>query len=159
MKKVTKTNAARILDQMGIAYEIKTYQVDEEHLGAGDVAEKCGVPLENSVKTLVLRGESSGVIVACVLGSGEIHLKKLAAISKNKKVEMVPLKDIYHLTGYVRGGVSPVGMKKQYPLYIERSIMEKKKIIISAGQRGYQLYLNPQELFQTMEHEVGSFMI
>lgn len=158
MSKITKTNAARMLDKMKIPYELLTYTVDEENLGAEHVAEELNIPIENAYKTLVLRGETTGVLVACVPGHKEIHLKKLASLSKNKKVEMVPLKDILGLTGYIRGGVSPLGMKKVYPTFVDESVLHKDKIIVSAGQRGLQLYLKPQDLLQAITCTVGDII-
>lgn len=155
MAKVTKTNAARILDKKGINYELLSYEVDEENLGAEHVAELLNIPLDHAFKTLVLRGDKTGILVACVAGNKEIHLKKLAALSKNKKVEMVPMKDILGLTGYIRGGVSPLGMKKEYPTFVDESMLSKEKIIVSAGQRGLQLYLQPQDLLQAVVCTVG----
>ena len=111
MKKIAKTNAARILDYEKIAYTLLEYEVDENDLSAENVAKKCGMPLEQAVKTLVLRGDKTGILVACVPGDTEINLKKLAHLSNNKKVEMVSMKEILPLTGYIRGGVSPLGMK------------------------------------------------
>jgi len=155
MAKTTKTNAARILDKKGIAYELLSYEVDEQNLGAEHVAELLNIPLEQAFKTLVLRGDKTGILVACVAGDKEINLKKLAALSKNKKVEMVPMKDILGLTGYIRGGVSPLGMKKEYPTFVDESMLTKEKIIVSAGQRGLQLYLKPQDLLQSISCTVG----
>lgn len=146
MGKMHKTNAARILDSCGINYELLSYEVDENDLGAENVAKKCGIPLEQAVKTLVLEGDKNGILVACVPGSAEIDLKKLAKLSGNKKVEMVPQKNILALTGYIRGGVSPLGMKKSYPTYIEEIVFLYDDIICSAGQRGLQLHLNPEDL-------------
>ncbi|MBR6756016.1 MAG: Cys-tRNA(Pro) deacylase [Peptococcaceae bacterium] len=155
MAKTTKTNAARILEKKGIAYELLSYEVDEQNLGAEHVAELLNIPLEQAFKTLVLRGDKTGILVACVAGDKEINLKKLAALSKNKKVEMVPMKDILGLTGYIRGGVSPLGMKKEYPTFVDESMLTKEKIIVSAGQRGLQLYLKPQDLLQSISCTVG----
>jgi len=155
MAKTTKTNAARILDKKGIAYELLSYEVDEQNLGAEHVAELLNIPLEQAFKTLVLRGDKTGILVACVAGDKEINLKKLAALSKNKKVEMVPMKDILGLTGYIRGGVSPLGMKKEYPTFVDESMLTKEKIIVSAGQGGLQLYLKPQNLLQSISGTLG----
>lgn len=151
MTKAHKTNAARILDSLQIEYELLSYEVDENDLGAENVAAKCGIPLEQAVKTLVLEGDKNGILVACVPGSCEIDLKKLAKLSGNKKVEMVPMKNILSLTGYIRGGVSPLGMKKNYPTYVEEIILLYDDIICSAGQRGLQLHLNPQDLLSALE--------
>ena len=151
MAKVHKTNAARILHSHQIAYELISYEVDENDLGAENVAKKCHIPLEQSVKTLVLQGDKTGILVACVPGNCEIELKKLAKLSGNKKVEMVPMKNILALTGYIRGGVSPLGMKKKYPTYVEEMITIYDDIICSAGERGLQLHLKPQDLLLAIE--------
>jgi Cys-tRNA(Pro)/Cys-tRNA(Cys) deacylase len=119
-----KTNAARILDGLKISYELREYKVDESDLGAENVAKKIEVPLRQVFKTLVVSGDKTGVIMACIPGGAELNLKALAAISENKKVEMAPLKDVQKLTGYIRGGVSPLGGKKQYPVYIDNSMIK-----------------------------------
>ena len=155
MKKLPKTNAVRILDKKQVAYELLTYEVDETDLGAENVAAKCAMPLEQAVKTLVLRGDKQGVLVACVPGNSEIDLKKLAELSGNKKVEMVPMKEILNLTGYIRGGVSPIGMKKEYTTYMEEMIFLYDQVIMSAGQRGLQLKLNPYDLQKVLKFEIG----
>jgi Cys-tRNA(Pro)/Cys-tRNA(Cys) deacylase len=141
-----KTNAARLLDRLNIAYELKEYEVDENDLSAGYVAQKVGVPLEQTFKTLVLKGDKTGVMVVCLPGGGEVNLKKAAAVSGNKKVELVPLKEVLGLTGYIRGGVSPLGMKKKYPVYLDNSAFQHSFIMISAGQRGLQILLKPEDL-------------
>ena len=141
-----KTNAARILDKQSISYQIKEYTVDENDLSAENVAKKLGIPLPQVFKTLVARGDKTGVLVACIPGDGEVDLKLLAAISGNKKVEMVAMKEIQGLTGYIRGGVSPIGMKKLYPTFLDESALQFEFIMISAGQRGLQLMLSPSDL-------------
>src|SRR5215831_16377740 len=141
-----KTNAARILDQLKIKYEIHEYQVDQDDLSAESVARKIGLPLEQVFKTLVARGDKVGVILACVPSSGELDLKALATVSGAKHVEMVAVAEIQKLTGYVRGGVSPLGVKKKYPLYLDRTALEFPYISVSAGIRGTQLYLSGADL-------------
>ena len=131
-----KTNAARILDQSKIPYELKEYTVAESDLSAISVAQKVGLPIEQVYKTLVARGDKTGVIVACIQGDHELHLKCLASLSGNKKVEVVSLKEVQPLTGYIRGGVSPIGMKKHYPVFIDLDIKNHEKIAVSAGLRG-----------------------
>jgi len=145
-----KTNAARILDGLGITYELTTYEVDETDLGAENVAAKVGMPLEQVFKTLVVRGDKTGVLLACVPGATELNLKVLAAVSGNKKVEMVALKEVQTLTGYIRGGVSPLGTKKHYPVYIDQSAIKWPQIAVSAGVRGCQVVLSPVELIQAV---------
>lgn len=141
-----KTIAARILDQMKIAYELRTYDWDEEELDAVTVARKVGLPPEQVFKTLVVRGDKTGVLVACIPGDAELDLKALAAVSGNKKVEMVPVREIQGLTGYIRGGVSPLGLKKPYPFYLDETAEIIDPISVSAGQRGLQMLLSGPDL-------------
>lgn len=150
-----KTNAARILDQLKLSYELKEYPVDESDLSAVSVAQKVGLPIEQVYKTLVARGDKTGVIVACIQGDYELHLKGLAALSGNKKVEVVPLKEVQPLTGYIRGGVSPLGMKKPYPTYVDSAISRQEKVSISAGLRGLQIFLRPSDLISATHAQVG----
>ena len=141
-----KTIAARMLDQMKIAYELREYPWSEDELDAVSVAHKIGLPPEQVFKTLVARGDRTGVLMACVPGSAELNLKALVAVSGNKKVEMVQVKEIQGLTGYVRGGVSPLGSKKQYPLYLDQSADGLIQVSVSAGQRGLQMVLSGPDL-------------
>ncbi len=141
-----KTIAARMLDQLKIAYELRAYEVNEDELDAITVARKVNMPLEATFKTLVARGDKSGVVMACVPGNAELDLKKFASATSNKKVELVAVKEIQSLTGYIRGGVSPLGSKKKYPLYLDHSALGHERISISAGQRGLQMILAPQDL-------------
>jgi len=150
-----KTNAARILDKEKVVYKIHEYQVDEDDLSAENVANKVGWPLEKVFKTLVAKGDKTGVIVACVPGGDELSLKALAGLSGNKKVELVALKEVLPLTGYIRGGVSPIGLKKNYPVFIHESAFKYEKILISAGARGYQIEINPQDLKQITNANMG----
>ena len=150
-----KTNAARILDQHNIAYEMLEYEVDEHDLSAETVAKKVGKQIEIVFKTLLLRGDKTGELVAVIPGNAEVNLKSLAALSKNKKCLMVPLKEILTLTGYIRGGVSPLGMKKPFPTFIDKSALLYDRICISAGIRGLQLFLNPHELIKITESKTG----
>ncbi|AET70935.1 ybaK/ebsC protein [Desulfosporosinus orientis DSM 765] len=150
-----KTNAARILDKNKIPYEIKEYTVDESDLSAVSVAQKVGLNIAEVYKTLVARGDKTGVVVACIQGDHELHLKGLAALSGNKKVEVVSLKEVQPLTGYIRGGVSPLGMKKRYPIFIDSAVTELEKVAVSAGLRGLQLYLKPQDLISVTEAKLG----
>lgn len=152
-----KTNAARILDKYKIIYELREYEVDETDLSAENAALKVGIPLEQVFKTLVARGDKTGVIITCVHGGAELNLKKAASISGNKKVELVPLKEVQQLTGYIRGGVSPIGMKKNYPIYIDSSALEFPNIMISAGVRGCQILINPNDLLKVVAGTIGEF--
>lgn len=141
-----KTNAARLLEGMEIAYELKTYAVDLMDLGAAHAAEAVGLPAAQVFKTLVARGDKSGVLLVCIPGGASLDLKRLAAASGNKKVELAHLKEVRQLTGYVRGGVSPLGTKRAYPVYLDESALLWPKICVSAGQRGLQLFLAPRDL-------------
>jgi len=156
MKKQRKTNAARILDNLGISYEIKEYKVDLDDLSATHVAKEANMPIEMVFKTLVARGDKTGVIMAVIPGAMEVDLKALAAASGNKRVEMVHLKEVQTLTGYVRGGCSPLGAKKEYPVYIDSHAEEQDIIAVSAGIRGEQLLLAPSDLSKATRAVVAS---
>lgn len=143
-----KTNAARILDSLKIEYELSEYKVDETDLSAQNVADKIGMPHDQVFKTLVAKGDKTGVVMACIPGAAELDLKALAAASGNKKVEMVPLKEVQPLTGYVRGGVSPLGPKKRYPVFLDESACSWPAIAVSAGIRGCQIVVAPDKLVQ-----------
>ena len=158
MKKLKKTNAARILDKLGIEYEIKSYEVDEEDLSAVHVAETIGMDISKIFKTLVTRGDKTGVIMAVIGGGEELNLKSLAKVSGNKNVEMIALKELFPLTGYVRGGCSPLGAKKNYPVYIDAKALEQEKISISAGQRGMQIILTPKDLIKAANATVAQLI-
>ena len=133
-----KTIACRILDTLKIPYTLHEYNWNEDELDAGTVAVKVGIPPSQIFKTLVLRGDKAGVLMACIPGNKELDLKELANVSKNKRVEMVPVKELQSLTGYIRGGVSPLGGKKKYPLYIDESIRDLDPVSISAGKRAFK---------------------
>ncbi len=150
-----KTNAARLLDAKGIAYELAEYEVDENDLSATKLALKIGQNIEQIFKTLVLRGDKTGVFVAVIPGSSELDLKKAAKISGNKNCAMVHQKELLGLTGYIRGGCSPLGMKKPYPIFIDESCLLFNPIYISAGQRGLQLKINPEDLNTVVGAVVG----
>lgn len=141
-----KTNAARLLDTKSIHYELAEYEVDESDLSATTLANKIGQNIEQIFKTLVLRGDKTGVFVAVIPGNCEVDLKKAAKVSGNKNCAMVQQKELLGLTGYIRGGCSPLGMKKTYPIYIHETCQLFDWIFISAGQRGLQLKLNPEDL-------------
>ncbi|MGL5270660.1 MAG: Cys-tRNA(Pro) deacylase [Selenomonadaceae bacterium] len=153
-----KTNAARILDRLKISYELKEYPVDLDDLSAVNVAQKVGMPVEMVFKTLVVRGDKTGVLMACIPGNAELHLKQLAAVSGNKKVEMVHLREVLGLTGYVRGGCSPLGAKKEYPVYLDKSSEDCEVIAISAGIRGQQILLAPTDLVTAVKGTVASIV-
>lgn len=149
-KKASKTNALRLLDQKNIAYKEHTYEWSEDDLSAQHVAAELNQPEEQVFKTLVTQGNKTGLVVAVIPGNGALDLKKLAQVSGNKKVEMIHMKDLERLTGYVRGGCSPLGMKKHFPTFIDESAQLYDTIIISAGQRGMQVELNPIDLAQVV---------
>lgn len=144
--KIQKTNAARILDRMNIAYELIPYEVDESDLSATHVAEQLGEAVEQVFKTILLQGDKSGVFVCIVPGAAEVNLKNAAVVSQNKKAETVAMKELLPLTGYIRGGCSPLGMKKPYPIFLHKTARDFPFIYISAGQRGLQLRLSPLDL-------------
>ncbi len=149
--KITKTNAARILDRHKIPYELIPYEVDENDLGAVHIAAQLNEPIERVFKTLVLRGNKSGVFICVVPGAGEVDLKLAAKISGNKKCDLVPMKEVKALTGYIRGGCSPLGMKKPYPVFLHQSALEYSFIYISAGIRGLQIKVSPQKIAACVE--------
>lgn len=146
MKHNKKTNAARKLDELKIAYQLIEYAVDEEHLDAIHVAQEVGMPAAQVFKTLCVRGDKNGVMFAVIPGDGELDLKALAKVSGNKRTELVALKEVLPLTGYVRGGCSPLGAKKNYPVYMDVSSNMWTQIAISAGQRGMQILASPADL-------------
>ena len=152
---IKKTNAARLLDAKGIGYELAEYEVDENDLSATKLAQKIGQNVEQIFKTLVLRGDKTGVFVAVIPGSSEVDLKKAAKISGNKNCAMVHQKELLGLTGYIRGGCSPLGMRKPYPIFIDESCLLFNPIFISAGQRGLQLKINPEDLIKVTGAAIG----
>ena len=149
-----KTNAARLLDELGIGYELHEAPYDEADLSATAMARSLGVPVEEVFKTLVVRGDKTGVLEVCVPGAAELNLKELAAVSGNKHVEMVPLKEVQPLSGYIRGGCSPIGMKKSFPNYIHSTCRLYDSIYVSAGVRGLQIRIAPDDLIRTTDASV-----
>ena len=145
-KKIEKTNAARLLDRAKIAYDLVPYEVDENDLAATHVAATLGEPIERVYKTLVLRGDRNGHFVCVVQGDKEVDLKAAAKVSGNKSANLIPMKELLPTTGYIRGGCTPIGMKKPFPTFIDESCLEFDYIYISAGQRGLQLRLSPTDL-------------
>jgi Cys-tRNA(Pro)/Cys-tRNA(Cys) deacylase len=146
-----KTNAARYLDRLKIHYKLVEYEVDETDLSAESVARKVNLPLEQVFKTLVARGDKTGVLITCIPGDTELDLKAMATVSGNKKVAMVHLGEIQPLTGYIRGGVSPIGTKNHYPLFLDESAMRFPLISISAGIRGSQIFISPGDLMKALD--------
>lgn len=144
--KINKTNAARLLDKAEIAYELVPYEVDEENLAATHVAEQLGENIAQVFKTLVLRGDKNGLFVCVVPGDAEVDLKLAAKASGNKNAAMIPMKELLPSTGYIRGGCSPIGMKKVLPTFIHSTCMDFGYIYISAGVRGLQIKMAPGDL-------------
>lgn len=151
-----KTNAARILDALGVRYELREYEVDEEDLSAESVARKVGMPAEQVFKTLVARGDRNGICLAVVPGNAQLDLKALAKLSGDRKVETVALKEVQPLTGYIRGGVTVLGCKKDYPAYADETIELFDLISISAGVRGTQLLLAPADYLRATKAKLGA---
>ena len=141
-----KTNAVRLLDQHRVAYRLVPYEVDESDLSGEAVAKKIGLPAEQVFKTLAVTGDKTGVLLAVIPTPGQLDLKALAGASGNKRCEMLPLKDVQPVTGYVRGGVSPVGTKKRFAVYLDDSARAWPEISVSAGMRGLQMLLSPVDL-------------
>lgn len=144
--KIEKTNAARLLDRAKIAYELIPYRVEEEHLSAAEVARQLGEDVACVFKTLVLKGDRSGYFVCVVPGHHEVDLKAAAKVSGNKKADLIPMKELLSVTGYVRGGCSPIGMKKAFPTFIHASARDHAQLYVSAGVRGLQLRIAPADL-------------
>jgi Cys-tRNA(Pro)/Cys-tRNA(Cys) deacylase len=150
-----KTNAARILDALQIRYELREYEVDEEDLSAESVARKVGLPPEQVFKTLVCRGDRSGVLFAVVPADAQLDFKALARLSGDRSAETVPLKEVQPLTGYVRGGVTVLGAKKEYPAYMDETVELFEVISVSAGVRGTQVLLAPADYLRAAKAKVG----
>ena len=144
--KIKKTNAARKLDELGLGYELRQFEVDESDLSAESAAATLGLPPELVYKTLVARGDKTGVVEVCLPAGRELDLKALASASGNKSVALVAVKELPALTGYQRGGCSPLGGKKDYPVYIHEEIMNHERIIINAGGRGLMFLMAPDDL-------------
>lgn len=154
-KKIEKTNAARLLDRAKISYRLIPYEFDENDLAAQHVADSLGQAIGRVFKTLVLHGDRTGYLVCVIPGNGEVNLKALAKLSGNKKVEMIPMKDLLGVTGYIRGGCSPIGMKKAFPTYFHTTALDFETIYISAGVRGLQLEISPADLIPFVRGTVG----
>lgn len=146
LMKVQKTNAVRLLDAAKIPYVLTPYEVDESDLSAIHAAETSGININQILKTLILKGDKTGYFVCVIPGGGSVDYKKAAKASGNKSCAMIPMKDLLPLTGYQRGGCSPIGMKKHFPTYVHESALNEEKIHVSAGQRGLQLQLSPDDL-------------
>ena len=147
-KKIEKTNVARLLDKAGVRYVLVPYEFDENDLAAQHVADSLGQDIAQVFKTLVLRGDKTGHIVCVIPGDMEVNLKALAKVSGNKKVEMIAMKDLLSVTGYIRGGCSPIGMKKRFPTYFHTTALNHEIIYVSAGVRGLQIQIDPNDLIK-----------
>ena len=158
MEKISKTNAARLLDAESMDYVLVPYEVDESDLSAVHVAEQLGQPVEQLFKTLVLKGNKSGHFVCIIPGDEELDLKKAAKVSGNKSCEMIAMKDLLNVTGYIRGACSPMGMKKQLPSYIHESCLDYELVFVSAGKRGLQIQIDPKDLIKAANLNVESLI-
>jgi Cys-tRNA(Pro)/Cys-tRNA(Cys) deacylase len=150
-----KTNAVRLLDEAKIPYELRDYEVDPDDLSAESVAKKIGLPAAQVFKTLVVRGDRNGVMLAVVPGDSELNLKALARVSGDRKIEIVPLKEVQPLTGYIRGGVTALACKKDYPVYLDETAILFDVIAVSAGVRGTQILLNPEDYVKLVRAITG----
>lgn len=159
MSGIQKTNAARLLDKAKIAYELVSYEVDENNLAADHVAEQLGEDINSVFKTLVLHGDKCGYFVCVIPGNCEVDLKKAAKIAGAKKAELIPMKELLPLTGYIRGGCTSIGMKKQFPTYFHETALDFDFIFVSAGQRGLQLKLSPQSLIDYVHGTVANIVV
>lgn len=153
--KIQKTNVARLLDKAKVNYELIPYEVDENDLAAQHVAEELGEDLHQVFKTIVLHGDKTGYLVCVLPGNCEVNLKKAAKVSGNKKVETIPMKELLPVTGYIRGGCSPIGMKKHFPTYFHTTALQFDHIYVSAGQRGLQIKIAPADLIRESRGEVA----
>lgn len=156
MSRPQKTNAARALDALGISYELVPYDVDEKDLSAENVARKVGLPAEQVFKTLCVRGDRSGVLLAVVPGDAELDLKALARLSGDKSVEPVAVRELQALTGYIRGGVTALACKRPYPVFVDQTAERYDVISVSAGQRGLQLFVAPADYLRATEAKTGA---
>lgn len=150
-----KTNAARILDSLGIAYQLLSYPVDPNDLAAESVAEKIGLPPEQVFKTLVTRGDRTGVCLAVIPGNAYLNLKALARLTGNRKIEPVSLKEVQPLTGYIRGGVTALACKRDYPVFVDETIELFDQVAVSAGMRGCMILLSPTDYLKAVKGTVG----
>lgn len=150
-----KTNAARLLDTLGIKYELREYDVDPEDLSAETVARKVGMPAEQVFKTLVARGDRTGVLMAVVPGDADLDLKALARLSGDRKVDTVPLKELQPLTGFIRGGVTALGGKKEYPVFVDETMELFDVVAVSAGVRGTQILISPADYLKVVKGKPG----
>lgn len=156
--KINKTNVARLMDKAKVKYQLVPYEVDESNLSAIHVAEQLGEDVAQVFKTLVLHGDKNGYFVCVIPGDKEVDLKKAAKISGNKNCEMVAVKELLPLTGYIRGGCSPIGMKKHFPTYIHDTVGQFDYVYVSAGQRGLQIKLSPSDLIRESKAQTADLI-
>ena len=158
-KKIEKTNAARLLDKAGLKYDLIPYEFDENDLAAQHVADSLGQDIARVFKTLVLHGDKTGHLVCVIPGDCEVDLKALAKASGNKKVEMILMKDLLSVTGYIRGGCSPIGMKKRVPTYFHNTAKDHETIFVSAGVRGLQIEIAPSDLISFVQGQLADVTV
>ncbi|WP_088892188.1 Cys-tRNA(Pro) deacylase [Leptolyngbya ohadii] len=151
-----KTNAVRVLDGLDIAYQLLTYEVDPDDLAAESTAAKLNLPPEQVFKTLVTKGDRTGICLAVIPGNAQLDLKALAKLTGNRKIEPVPLKDVQPLTGYIRGGVTALACKKPYPVYVDETIELFDQVAVSAGMRGLMILLAPSDYLQAIKGTIGA---
>lgn len=159
MSGINKTNAARLLDKAKIKYELVPYEVDENDLAATHIATQLDEDIRQVFKTLVFKGDKTGYFVCVVPGDAEVDLKKAAKVSGNKKVDLIPMKELLPTTGYIRGGCSPVGMKKAFPTYFHSTCMDFDYIYVSAGVRGLQFKIAPADLVKYVRASVAEIIV
>ena len=157
--KINKTNAARLLDKAKVKYELIPYEVDESDLSAVHVADSLGENIDQVFKTLVLHGDKTGYFVCVIPGEHEVDLKLAAKVSGNKKCDLIPMKELLPTTGYIRGACSPIGMKKQFPTYIHKTCLDFPMIYVSAGQRGLQIKIAPNDLIKEVRAEFSVLFV
>jgi len=156
VKTAQKTNAVRLLDGMGIHYELREYEVDPDDLAAETVAAKIGLPPEQVFKTLVARGDRNGVCLAVIPGDQELNLKALAAVAGERKIQLVPVKELQSLTGYIRGGVTALAAKRDFPVYVDETIELFDVVSISAGVRGLQILISPADYLRATKGTIAA---
>ena len=156
MKPIQKTNAARLLDRMGIQYELRVYEVDPDDLAAETVAAKIGLPPEQVFKTLVARADRNGIVMAVIPGNRELNLKALAAAAGERKIQLVPVKELQSLTGYIRGGVTALAGKRDFPVYADETIERFDVVSISAGLRGLQILIAPGDYLRATKGKLSA---
>ncbi len=158
MSKIQKTNAARLLDKAAVEYSTVAYEVDENDLAAAHVAQQLGEDIRQVFKTLVLRGDRSGIFVCVIPGDCELDLKRAAKISGNKSAEMLAVKELLPTVGYIRGGCSPIGMKRRFPTFFHSSVLDFDTVFVSAGVRGLQLKISPRALVDFVGAKIGDLV-